>query len=412
MDGAIWRPAVLPHPARAFPPALARALAEHEQEVNAIAGATVAPTFENTIDAIELSGKSLSRVQMVFTTLAGAHTNDALRAIAREMAPRLSRHSSRFYLNEALFQRIDFLHQRRDALNLTPEQLRVLDLYHLAFRRSGAGLDAAKKQRLAEISARLASLTTRFGQNVLVDEQALVLVLETAEDLAGLPDFVRATAAAAATQRGQPGKHIITLSSAGQFLQFSSRRDLREKLFKAVTTRGDRGGESDNKAVIAEILKTRGEWARLLGHADYAHYRLDALMAKSPVNARALLERVWTAALPRALADRDDLQSLVRADGGDFMLAAWDRSYYAVKLGKQRHNIDEAAIRPYLQLDRMIEAAFYTANRLFGLTFEARRDVQVWHPDVRVWEVRHSDGRHLGLFLADYFARPSKNSGA
>jgi peptidyl-dipeptidase Dcp len=280
--------------------------------------------------------------------------------------------------------------------------------------RAGAALDAGAKARLADINARLATLGTIFSQNVLADEQGYALVLDGEDDLGGLPDFVRAAAGAAAEERGLAGKHVITISrsSVEPFLQFSARRDLREKVFRAWIARGDGGGPNDNKAVIAEMVTLRAERARLLGYASFAHYRLDDTMAKTPDAVRALLERVWAPARRRALADRDALQALVQAEGKNFALAPWDWRYYAEKLRKARCDIDEATIKPYLQLDRIIEAAFYTASRLFGLTFERRNDVPVWHEDVRTWEVRDSAGRHRGIFFGDYFARASKRSGA
>src|SRR6266550_2822415 len=397
-----------------FRPAFARAFAAHAAEVAAIAGNAQAPTFANTIDALEASGEALVRAVDLFHLLAGAHTNDAILAFERELAPLKAKHWDRILMDEALFGRIDTLYRTRERLALSAEQRRLLERYHLKFVRAGAALDAAAKARLADINERLAMLGTTFSQNVLADEQSYTLVLDGEDDLAGLPDFVRAAARAAAEQRGLAGKHVITISrsSVEPFLQFSARRDLREKVFRAWIARGDGGGPTDNKAIIAEMVALRAERARLLGYASFAHYRLDDTMAKTPDAVRTLLERVWAPARRRALADRDALQALVQAEGKNFALAPWDWRHYAEKLRKARCDIDEATIKPYLQLERIIEAAFYTANRLFGLTFKPRDDVPVWHADVRVWEVRDAAGRHRGLFFGDYFARPSKHSGA
>jgi peptidyl-dipeptidase Dcp len=397
-----------------FRPAFARAFAAHAAEVAAIAGNADAPTFANTIDALESSGEALTRAVDVFDLLAGAHTNDAILAVERELAPFKAKHWDRILMDEALFGRIDTLYRTRERLALSAEQRRVLERYHLKFTRAGAALDATAKARLADINERLATLGTTFSQNVLSDEQSYMLLLDGEDDLAGLPDFVRAAARAAAEERGLAGKHAVTTSrsSVEPFLQFSARRDLREKIFRAWIARGDGGGANDNKAIIAEMVALRAERARLLGYATFAHYRLDDTMAKTPQAVRALLERVWAPGRRRALADRDDLQALVQAEGKNFALAPWDWRYYAEKLRKARCDIDEAAIKPYLQLERIIEAAFYAANRLFGLTFERRDDVPVWHDDVRVWEVRDAAGRHRGLFFGDYFARTSKHSGA
>jgi peptidyl-dipeptidase Dcp len=346
--------------------------------------------------------------------LAGAHTNDAILELERELAPLEAKHWNKVLMNEALFRRIDFLYRRRDALGLTAEQRRVLDRYHVMHKRAGAALDAAAKARLADINERQATLGTNFSQNVLADEQDYELVLEGEDDLAGLPDFVRAAARGTAEEWGLAGKHIVTTSrsSVEPFLQFSARRDLREKMFRAWTARGDGGGATDNKAIIAEMVKLRSERARLLGYDTFADYRLDDAMAKTPEAVRTLLDRVWAPARRRALADRDAMQELVQAEGKNFALAPWDWRYYAEKLRKLRCDVDETTIKPYFQLDRMIEAAFYTANRLFGLTFERREGIPVWHEDVRVWEVRDAARRHRGLFFGDYFMRASKHSGA
>jgi peptidyl-dipeptidase Dcp len=397
-----------------FRPAFARAFAAHAAEVAAIAGNAAAPTFANTIETLESSGATLTRAVDVFDLLAGAHTNDAILAIERELAPLEAKHWDRILMDEALFGRVDTLYRTRERLALSAEQRRVLERYHLKFVRAGAALDAAAKARLADINERLATLGTTFSQNVLADEQSYTLVLDGEDDLAGLPDFVRAAARAAAEERGLAGKHAVTtsLSSVEPFLQFSARRDLREKVFRAWIARGNGGGATDNKAIIAEMVALRAERARLLGYPTFAHYRLDDTMAKTPQAVRALLERIWAPGRRRAVADRDDLQAVVQAEGKNFALAPWDWRYYAEKLRKARCDIDEVTIKPYLQLEQIIEAAFYTANRLFGLTFERRDGVPVWHDDVRVWEVRDADGRHRGLFFGDYFARTSKHSGA
>jgi peptidyl-dipeptidase Dcp len=397
-----------------FAPAFERAMADHRAEIDAIIAQTAVPDFDNTIGALENSGRALDRVSAVFFNLAGAHTNDALMQIERDMAPKLAAHHNAINLNEALYRRVEAVWERRAELDLTPEQARVLERHRTGFRRAGAHLEPATKARLAAIGERLAELATAFGQNVLADEQEYRLVLEAPDDLAGLPDFVIAAAREAAEERGLPGKHVITLSrsSVEPFLQFSSRRDLREKLFKAWIARGDNGGATDNKAIITEIVKLRAERAKLLGFPTFAHYRLDDCMAKAPAAVRNLLNEVWPRARARALADRDAMQKLIQDEGGNFRLAPWDWAYYAEKLRKKLHDVDEATIKSYLQLDRIIEAAFDTAHRLFGLTFKERHGVPVWHPDVRVWEVRGADDRFVGLFFGDYFARSSKHSGA
>jgi peptidyl-dipeptidase Dcp len=397
-----------------FRGAFARAFAAHVAEVAAIAGNTAAPTFANTIAALETSGEALTRTVDVFNLLAGAHNNEEILAIEREVAPVKAKHWDSIHMDATLFGRIERLYQARDQLALSAEERRVLERYYVKFVRAGAGLNAAAKARLADINARLATLGTTFSQNVLADEQSFTLVLDGEGDLAGLPDFVRAAARAAAEERSFSGKHVITTSrsSIEPFLQFSARRELREKAFRAWIARGDNGGATDNKPIIAEMVALRAERARLLGYPSFAHYRLEDTMAKTPEAVRALLAYVWASARRRASADRDALQALLQAEGQNFTLAPWDWRYYAEKLRKLRCDIDEATIKPYFQLEQIIEAAFYTANRLFGLTFAPRADVPVWHPEVRVWEVRDAAGRHRGLFFGDYFARASKHSGA
>jgi peptidyl-dipeptidase Dcp len=397
-----------------FPPAFEQAIAEHRTEINAIADGKDAPTFGNTIDAIELSGRRLRDVAAVFYNLTGAHANDALQKIEREIAPVMARHRNEIFLNEKLFRRIEDLHKRKDALALPPEEGRVLDRYHTRFVRSGARLAPEAKKRFAAINERMATLGTQFSQNVLADEKAYMLVLETKEDLAGLPDFLVSAAAEAAEERGLKGKHVITLSrsSIEPFLQFSKRRDLREAAWRAWTARGEHDGPTDNRAVAAEMVALRAERAQLLGFDSFAEFRLDDSMAKTPQNALDLLHSVWTPARAQAEREEEALQAIIQAEGGNFETAPWDWRHYAEKRRKAEFDLDESEIKPYLQLDKMIEAAFDTASRLFGLKFTQRRDVPVYHPDVRTWEVTDADGRHVGLFLGDYFARPSKRSGA
>ena len=397
-----------------FVPAFTEALAAHLAEIDAIVDNPAAPTFDNTIVAMERGGKALDKVSSVFFGLSGAHTNDAILAIEREMSPKLAAHGNAIRLNDGLFRRIDALWQRRGELGLDAEQARVLERYHTSFRRSGAGLPKDKKDRLAAIGERLASLGTEFSQHVLADEQSWTLTLDSEDDLAGLPDFLRTAASQAAKERKQDGKYVITLSrsSVEPFLQASRRRDLREKAFRAWIARGDNGDKNDNKAIIAETVALRAERAKLLGYDNFAKYRHDDAMAKTPANVRNLLERVWPAARKRALADRDAMQDIVRNEGGNFKLAAWDWRHYAEKLRKAHFDLDEAEIKPYLALDNVIAAAFDCAGKLFGLKFEERKDIPVWHPDVRAFEVKDTSGRHVGLFFGDYFARSSKRSGA
>ena len=396
-----------------FRPAFAAALKEARREIDAIAADPAPPTFANTIEALERSGRSLDRVAGVFFNLTGAATNEELQAIEREIAPILARHRNDTYLNEALFKRIDALKAEEAKLGLSAEQARVLGRYHLNFTRSGAGAPPDAKARLAAIGERLATLAAEFGQNVLADEKAWLMLLDE-EDLEGLPDFYRASAARIAAERGHPEHFAVTLSrsSIEPFLQFSARRDLREAAFRAWEARGENGGASDNRAIAAEMVRLRAERARLLGYESYAHYRLADTMAKTPRAALDLLESVWAPGVSTARKDEEALQEIVASEGGNFKVAPWDWRYLAEKRRKAEFDFDEGELKPYLQLDRMIEAAFYAASRLFGLSFEERFDLKLYDPDVRAWTVSRRDGSPIALFIGDYFARPSKRSGA
>src|SRR6476661_3478364 len=396
-----------------FLPAFEQAFADHSAEIAAITHDPATPDFANTITALERAGKLLSKVSAVFYDLVSAHSNPALLEIDNEVSLRMARHWNPIMMNAVLFGRIALLYHDRAGLELTPEQMRLLERTYTRFHRAGAGLEEPAKKRMAEINERLAQLGTTFSHHLLGDEQDWFMELGEA-DRDGLPDSFVAAARAAASERGMAGKAIVTLSRSfvEPFLKSSTRRDLREKVYKAFVARGDNGNANDNNAAIVEILSLREESAKLLGFPTFAAYRLEDSMAKTPEAVRGLLERVWQPARARALGDRDALQELVAEDGGNFALASWDWRYYAEKLRQRRANFDDAAIKPYLALDNMIEAAFDTAHRLFGVSFSERRDIPVWHPDVRVWEVTDRAGNHKGLFYGDYFARPSKRSGA
>lgn len=397
-----------------FAPAFDEALAEQRREIAAIADNRQEPDFANTIVALERAGETLTRVASVFFNLTGAHTSPELQAIERDIAPKLARRSSEILLDQALFARIESLWARRDALGLDAEEARVLERYHTIFRRAGAALDDAGRERIGEIGERLAVVGTQFAQNMLADEASYQLVLETEADLAGLPEFLRHAAAEAATERGLPGKHVITLSRSliEPFLQFSTRRDLREQAFTAWTRRGENGGPTDNRALIAETLALRAERAALLGYDSFAAYKLEDSMAKTPERVRDLLEAVWQPAVATARQEAEALQGLAAELGDNVTLAAWDWRYYAEKLRQRDHALDDAEIKPYFQLDRIIEAAFHTASRLFGLRFKEVKGLDLYHPDVRAFAVTDNDGTEIGLFLGDYFARASKRSGA
>ncbi|MEQ1900689.1 MAG: M3 family metallopeptidase [Devosia sp.] len=395
-----------------FKPAYLRALKDHSDEVAAIAADGAAPSFDNTIVALERSGKLLRRVDMVFSQLASANTDEALQAVERELAPLVARHWSAIFLNPHLFARIDALYRSRQALGLDAEALRVLERYHLDFERAGARLTAGERARFGEIVERLAVLCTAFGQNVLGDEQETVFALTEAE-VEGLPEFARAAASETARERklNAPFAATTSRSSVEPVLHFAKDRAVREKIWRAFVKRGANGNAYDNRKVIAETVALRSELARLLGYETYAAYKLADTMAKTPAAAEELLEKIWAPGRKHAAEDRDALQQLIADEGGDFALEPWDWRYYAEKLRLARYDFDENEIKPYLQLEKVVEAAFEVARRLFDLSFTPRQDLPAYHPDVMVWTVERG-GKTIGLFYGDYFARPSKRSGA
>ena len=397
-----------------FAPAFEASLAARRAEIAAIVSNPAAPTFDNTIVALERAGALLRRVSATFFHLASAETSDAIERIERDIAPVLSREDNAILLDDALFARVDALYRAREHLGLEAESARTHERWRVAFTRAGAGLDADKKARLAAIGERLASLGALFGQNVLADEKAFALVLDGADDLAGLPESFVAAAAQAAASRGLPGKHVVTLSRSSYepFMQASARRDLREKAFRAFAARGAGGGAHDNAAIMRETVALRAERARLLGFSSFAAFRLADTMAKSPQAALDLMRRVWTPARAQALREADALQATIAAEGGNFTLQPWDWRYYAEKRRKALYDVDQSEVRPYLPLEGMIAAAFDVAHRLFGVSFVARDDVQLPNAEACAWTALGPDGAPIALFVGDYFARDSKHSGA
>lgn len=396
-----------------YRPAFDEALAAHNAEITAIIADSGDPTFGNVIAALENAGRLLDRVAAVFFNLAAADSNEALQEIERDISSRLAAHSHAINTNKDLFAKISALYEAGDSLGLTGEQKIVLENYYKRFLRAGAKLEGPERERMAAITERLAQLGTIFSQNVLADEGSYMLLLEEA-DLTGLPGFLRNAAAATAKERGHEGKYGITLSrsSIEPFLQFSARRDLREEAFNAWISRGAKGDKNDNRAIITEILKLRAEQAKLLGFPSYAAYKLDDSMAEHPQAVRDLMLAVWEPARLRALEESADLAEAARGEGDNFTIQPWDWRYYSQKVRKAKHDLDEAEIKPYFELNAMISAMFDTAGRLFGLTFEERKDTPAYHPDIRSWEVRGRDGRSIGLFVGDFFTRPSKRGGA
>ncbi|MFO1334650.1 MAG: M3 family metallopeptidase [Piscinibacter sp.] len=397
-----------------FVPAFEAARAAHLAELDAIAAQSETPSFENTIAALDRSGRLYWRIEGVFHNLAASDTSPALQQAERELAPQLAAHQNAIYMHRGLFERIAALHARRDELGLTPEQRRLLERFHFDFVRAGALLTDQAQQRYARVTERLAELTTRFGQNVLADEAAFRLELRSEAELAGLPEFVRAAARQAAADRGIADAHVITLSRSliVPFLTFSERRDLREQAWRAWTRRGEHEGAHDNRPVAREILALRHEQARAHGYACYADYALADTMAGTRDAVGRLLDQVWTRAVGRVEQEREALRSLQLSRGESHTIEAWDWRWYAEKVRALRYELDEAEIKPYFPLERMVDAVFDCARQLFGLEFLLRPELRAYHPDVKVYEVRGRDGAHVGVFLHDNFARASKRSGA
>jgi peptidyl-dipeptidase Dcp len=392
-----------------FAPALDHAMRQHDAEIQQIIGNPARPDFGNTIEPLEAAGQLLDRVLGAFFTLAGADSTPAREALQREFSPRLAAHFARISTSKPLYERVRQVWETHEQAGLTPEQTRVLMLTHRAMVRAGAALGGAADRRMGAIKERLAVLGTQFIQNLLADERGWSLPLGP-DDMDGLPDFVREAALAAGAEQGTGPVITLSRSLIVPFLEFSPRRDLRQIAFQAWAARGANGGETDNRAIATEILELRHERAQLLGYGCFADYKLETEMAKSPEAVETLLAEVWKPALARANADAQILTEMLHADGVNDALAPWDWRYYAQKRRRAEHDLDEQALKPYFQLDRMIDAAFDCANRLFGLEFKPL-DVPLYHADCRAWEVTRN-GRHVAVFIGDYFARPSKRSGA
>ena len=392
-----------------FEPAFEIAMREHREELDAIAGDPAAPDFANTLAAFDRGGDRLARIQMLFHNLCSSHTSPELQAVQRRMAVPLAAHDSAVYMHEGLFARVQAVHERRHRAGLQGEDLRLLERVHLDFVRAGAMLAPAARERYKQVTQRLAELTTAFAQNVLHDESSWQLVLRDEDELAGLPAFVRDAAKTAARERGVEG-YAITLSRSSilPFLTFSERRDLREKAWRAWTSRGEHEGAHDNRPIVAEIMKLRHEQAQLHGYKTYADYALVDRMAREPAAVYRLLDDVWARAKVSVERERAQLVAV----GAPADLQAWDWRYWAEKLRQRDYAIDDAQVKPYFALDNMVQAAFDCAQRLFGLRFTPRTDIVLYHPDVKAYEVHDADGAPVGLFIHDNFARPTKRSGA
>jgi peptidyl-dipeptidase Dcp len=397
-----------------FKPALEAAMAEQLAEVDAIANDKAAPTFENTIAALEKAGRTFARVRTVYDIFGATLSTPAYQAVENEMAPKLAELGDKIVQNEKLFARIAAVYGARESSKLSSEQKRLAWLYHSNFVHAGAKLDKAAKARMMEINAKLAGLFASFNQDIMADESGYPLLIENEQDLAGLPDPLRASAAAAAAALGKPGQWAIrnTRSSVEPFLTYSDRRELREKVWRTFYSRGNNGDARDTKALITQILQLRAERARLLGFATHAHWRLDQSMAKTPEATLALMEEVWTPAVARVREEVADMQAIADKEGAGITIEGWDYRYYAEKVRKAKFDLDQNALTPYLQLDKLRDALFYTAGRLFGLQFKPLSGLPLLVPEEQVYEVTDAAGKHVGLWYFDPYARSGKRSGA
>ncbi len=397
-----------------FMPAFEEGIKRHTAEIEAIVNNPAAPTFENTIVALDQSGQLLDEVATVFYGLNSANTNADIQKISREVAPRLAAHRDAINLNPKLFQRIKTVYEQQAKLNLTPEQTYLLDNLYKGFVRNGANLNEADQQKLREINQKLSGLQVQFGQNLLAETNAFKLVIDNKADLAGLPASSIAAAADEAKAAGMPGKWVFTTQKPSMipFLQYDRNRALREKLYKGYIMRGDNDNQYDNKKVLASIVDLRVRKARLLGYKTYADYVLQRRMAKTPDRVYDLLNRLWAAALPVARQEASELQAIADKEGAKIKLASWDWWYYAEKLRKQKYDLDDAELRPYFQLDKVREGAFWVANQLYGLTFTPLADMPRPHPEAQVFKVTEADGSLAGILYMDFHPRAGKRVGA
>jgi len=397
-----------------YVPAFNKGIEEQKKEIDAVVNSKEKPTYANTIDALERSGNILDKVQNVFFNLNSANTCPEMDSIAGVVTPLITKHGDDISLNAGLFKKVKAVYEQKNKLNLTTEQLVVLDKYYKEFVRGGANLNAEDQAKLRKINEKLSMLTLKFGQNVLAETNSFELLIDNKKNLAGLPEGVIAGAAETAKAAGKEGKWLFTLQKPSMipFLTYSSKRALREKIFKGYTNRGNNNNEFDNKKIASEIVSLRVKKSNLLGFKTFADYRLDINMAKNPQNVEDLCKKVWKVALPAAKREKKELQKMIRKDGKKFQLEAWDWWYYAEKLKKAKYDLDESMLKPYLQLDNVREGAFFTANKLYGINFKEVKNIPVYHKDAKVYEVTEADGKYIGLLYMDFHPRASKKGGA
>lgn len=397
-----------------YEPAFLKGIEEQNANIDAIVNNSEAPTFENVIVALDNSSPTLDRVSAIFYNMTEAETTDDLKELSIKLAPTLSEHSDNISLNQDLFKKVDAVYQQKDALGLTTEQQRLLEETYKGFVRSGANLSPEKQARLREVNKELSTLGIKFSDNVLNENNAFKLYIDKEEDLAGLPDWFRQSAAEKAKEDGQEGKWLFTLGNASRlpFLQYSENRPLREQMYKAYINRGNNNDKNDNKKIITDIIKLRLEKAQLLGFDCYSNFVLDNTMAKNSTTVMEFLNNLWSYSLPKAKAEAVELQNIMDKEGKGEKLEAWDWWFYTEKLRKEKYNLEEDEIKPYFKLENVREGTFAVANKLYGITLTKLEGIPVYHPDVEVFEVKDADGSHLGVFYVDYFPRPGKSGGA
>lgn len=397
-----------------YMPAFIEGMKQQKAEIEAITSNTEAPTFENTILALDNSGEVLNRVSRVFFNIKEANTNDEMQKIAREVSPLLSSHSDEISMNKELFERIKVIYENRHNSNLDDQQIRVVEKYYSDFVRGGANLNAEDQEKLTKINQELSTLTINFGENQLAETNNFKLIIDNEADLAGLPENVIATAAKTATDLGEDGKWIFTTSKPSMipFLQYAENRDLRQKLYTAYFMRGDNNNEFDNKDIVSKIVKLRAEKAKIMGYKNFAEYRLEINMAQNPDNVDKFLENIWTAALPVAKKELKEMQAIADREGNNIKIESWDWWYYAEKLRNEKYNFDEKEIIPYLSIDNVKNGIFILSNKLYGITFEQRTDLPVYHKDVEVYQIKNADNTHAGIIYFDFHPRSSKSTGA
>lgn len=397
-----------------YEPAFLKGIEEQNANIDAIVNNSETPTFENVIVALDNSAPILDRVSAIFYNMTDAEKTPGLNELSIKIAPTLSEHSDNISLNQELFKKVNAVYQQKESLKLTTEQERLLEETYKDFVRSGANLSSEKQARLREINKQLSTLGLTFSDNILNENNAFKLYIDKEEDLAGLPEWFRQSAAEEAKADGQEGKWLFTLGNASRlpFLQYSENRPLREQIYKAYINRGNNNDKNDNKKIITDIVSLRLEKAQLLGFDCYSNFVLDNTMAKNSTTVMNFLNNLWSYSLPKAKAEAADLQKIMDKGGKGEKLEAWDWWYYTEKLRKEKYNLEEDEIKPYFKLENVREGAFAVANKLYGITLTKLEGIPVYHPDVEVFEVKDADGSHMGIFYVDYFPRPGKSGGA